>query len=175
MIGRRNFVILSSASLALSACGVTATPTPREAETMGPRLAQFKTIIEAWKRKDVEAVLDMLSDDLVWHYAAAIAPPVYGKDGARAFLERFGKDIGEVNWRIFHAAETQDRLFVEGVDEYITTDGVSVAAPYAGIIEFKGDKIVGWRDYIDRATVDAMKAGNPYPAQVEQLIDRPAI
>ncbi len=49
-----------------------------------------------------------------------------------------------------------------------------VAAPYAGIIEYQGDKIIGWRDYLDRGTVDAIKAGKPYPAQVKELIDRPA-
>ena len=56
----------------------------------------------------------------------------------------------------------------------MTTDGVRVAAPYAGIIEYQGDKIIGWRDYLDRGTVDAIKAGKPYPAQVKELIDRPA-
>lgn len=138
------------------------------------RFHQFKQLIAAWTRKDAEAVLGMLHDDVVWHYAAAIAPPARGKAEARAFIERFGSTISEVNWRIFAHAETADRLFVEGVDEYVTTDGVRVAAPYAGIIEYQGDKIIGWRDYLDRGTVDAIKAGKPYPAQVKELIDRPA-
>ncbi|WP_033926561.1 nuclear transport factor 2 family protein [Sphingomonas sp. 35-24ZXX] len=138
------------------------------------RFNQFKQLIAAWTRKDAEAVLGMLHEDVVWHYAAAIAPPARGKAEARAFIERFGATIAEVNWRIFAHAETADRLFVEGVDEYVTTDGVRVAAPYAGIIEYSGDKIIGWRDYLDRATVDAIKAGKPYPAQVKELLDRPA-
>ena len=104
------------------------------------RFNQFKQLIAAWTRKDAEAVLAMLHDDVVWHYAAAIAPPARGKAEARAFIERFGSTIAEVNWRIFAHAETADRLFVEGVDEYVTTDGVRVAAPYAGIIEYQGDK-----------------------------------
>lgn len=138
------------------------------------RFQQFKTVINAWMRKDVDAVINMLDDDIVWHYAAAIAPPARGKAEARAFLDRFGPGVLDVRWRIFEHAETADRLFVEGVDEYTTPDGAEVAAPYAGVIEFKGDKIVGWRDYIDRAVVDAMKAGNPYPAHVKELINRPA-
>lgn len=141
---------------------------------MPTRFEQFSAVIDAWKRKDVEYILDRMTDDIVWHYAAAIAPPTRGKAEARAFIERFGAGIGEVKWRIFHHAETADRLFVEGVDEYVTTDGVDVAAPYAGVIEFRGDKISGWRDYIDRATIDRMKAGEPYPPQVEELIGRPA-
>lgn len=138
------------------------------------RFQQFQAVIDAWKRKDVAFVLDAMADDIVWHYAAAIAPPARGKAEARAFIDRFGATIGEVRWRIFHHAEDGDRLFVEGVDEYSTTDGRSVAAPYAGVIEFRGDKITGWRDYVDRGVIDAMKAGGAYPPQVVELISRPA-
>ncbi len=141
----------------------------------GRRLQQFQAVIEAWKRKDVEKVLAAMDDDIVWHYAAAIAPPARGKAEARAFIDRFGAGIGEVRWRLFHAAEDGDRLFVEGVDEYTTTGGVHVAAPYAGVIEFRGDKIIGWRDYVDRGTIDAMKAGKGYPPQVSELIGRRAL
>lgn len=141
---------------------------------MTSRFDQFKSVIEAWKRKDVDAVIDAMSDDIVWHYAAAIAPAARGKKEARAFLDKFGAGIGEVSWRIFHYAETENRLFVEGVDEYVTTKGVKVAAPYAGVIEFSGDKISAWRDYVDRGVIDSMKAGNPYPDQVKELINRPA-
>ena len=57
------------------------------------RFNQFKQLIAAWTRKDAEAVLAMLHDDVVWHYAAAIAPPARGKAEARAFIERFGSTI----------------------------------------------------------------------------------
>jgi len=150
-------------------------PTIGEARMQGRRLRQFQAVIEAWKRKDVDAVLSAMDDDIVWHYAAAIAPPARGKAEARAFIDRFGAGIGEVRWRLFHAAEDGDRLFVEGVDEYTTTEGTDVAAPYAGIIEFRGDRIIGWRDYVDRGTIDAMKAGKGYPPQVSELIARPSL
>lgn len=138
------------------------------------RMEQFQSVIDGWKRKDVEYVLSQMTDDIVWHYAAAIAPPARGKDEARAFIDRFGADIGEVRWRIFHHAEDGDRLFVEGVDEYTTSQGVDIAAPYAGVIEFRGDKISGWRDYVDRGTIDAQKAGSGWSEQVKELSSRPA-
>jgi limonene-1,2-epoxide hydrolase len=179
MFGRRE-IIISSAALLASACSTTpntllnnSTKTRGDAQ-MDRRFKQFQQVIEAWKRKDVDAVVGMMTDDVVWHYAAAIAPPARGKDAARAFLDRFGKSIAEINWRIFHSAETEDRLFVEGVDEYISTEGVSVAAPYAGIIEFRGDKISGWRDYVDYGVITAMKEGGAYSDQVKELIDRPS-
>lgn len=138
------------------------------------RMEQFQQVIDGWKRKDVDFVLSQMTDDIVWHYAAAIAPPARGKDEARAFIDRFGADIGEVRWRIFHHAEIGDRLFVEGVDEYTTAQGVDVAAPYAGVIEFRGDKISGWRDYVDRGTIEAQKAGGGWSDQVKELSNRPA-
>jgi limonene-1,2-epoxide hydrolase len=171
VIGRRE-VIIMAAGATLAACSKNMT-TSGESD-MSSRFEQFKAVIESWKKKDIDAVINALSDDVVWHYAAAIAPPAKGKAEARAFIERFGAGIGEVKWRIFEYAETADRLFVEGVDEYVTKDGVSVAAPYAGVIEFSGDKISGWRDYVDRGVIDHMKAGNPYPEQVKELIARSA-
>lgn len=141
---------------------------------MTTRFAQFKAVIEAWKRRDVEFILDQMADDIVWHYAAAIAPAAHGKAECRAFIERFGTDIGAVRWRIFAHAENGDRLFVEGVDDYDLKSGRTVVAPYCGVIEFRGDKITGWRDYVDRGTIDAMKAGGPVPPQVSELVSRQA-
>ncbi len=179
MIGRREIIILPIAAAVVSCVSrnkASADQNEMEEENkqMASRFEQFNAVIEAWKRKDIDAVINAMADNIVWHYAAAIAPPARGKSEARAFIEKFGAGIGEVKWRIFHHAETADRLFVEGVDEYVTKDGVDVAAPYAGIIEFTGDKISGWRDYVDRGTIDAMKAGGGYPDHVKELIARPA-
>ena len=137
------------------------------------RFKQFSAVIAAWKRKDTAFVFDAMTDDIVWHYAAAVAPAAHGKDAAKAFLEKFGAGVGAVRWRIFTHAETADRLFVEGVDEYDTPAGKTIIAPYAGVIEFRGDKISGWRDYVDRSVIEDQKAGKPVPAQVTELINRP--
>jgi len=142
---------------------------------MSNHLRTYLAVIEAWKAKDIEAVLSHMNDDIVWHYAAAISPPALGHAGARRFMEKFGARIAEVRWRVFDHAENGDRLFVEGVDEFFTKDGARVATPYAGVIEFRGDKICGWRDYCDAAVSAAMAAGGAASAQVEQLISRPAV
>ena len=43
----------------------------------------------------------------------------------------------DIQWRIFAHAESGDRLFLEGVDEYRTGDGKRMALPYAGVLEFR--------------------------------------
>ena len=142
---------------------------------MDNRFKQFSAVIEAWKRKDIEFIFDAMTDDIVWHFAAASAPPARGKAAARAFVAAFGANIGAVRWRIFTHAETADRLFVEGVDEYDELTGRTIIAPYAGVIEFRGDKICGWRDYVDRGVINAQKAGGAPSSQVTELVSRPAV
>jgi limonene-1,2-epoxide hydrolase len=168
MIDRRQFVATAIAASTLPI------PANSKATAMDKRFKQFSAVIDAWKRKDVDFIINSMTDDIVWHYAAAIAPPARGKAECRAFIQKFGANIGAVRWRIFEHAETADRLFAEGVDEYDSLDGHTIKAPYAGIIEFRGDLISGWRDYVDRGVIDAQKRGEPASAQVIELTSRPA-
>ncbi|WP_347340385.1 nuclear transport factor 2 family protein [Phenylobacterium glaciei] len=142
---------------------------------MSTKLEVMKALIAAWSKGDVDGALAHMHEEIVWHYAASVAPPLKGKIKARKFLENFKSQISEVRWRIFDYAENGDRLFVEGVDEYLSKDGGLVAAPYAGVIEFKGDLIIGWRDYVDMGVMESQKAGNPRSAWVDALIDRVAL
>jgi limonene-1,2-epoxide hydrolase len=140
---------------------------------MGRCYAILQQVIQAWQAKDIDRVLAFMDDEIVWHYAAPAMPPVRGKAAARKLLERFQADMHGIPWRIFAYSETGDRLFIERVDDYRTTEGHRVAVPYAGVLEFRGDLIVGWRDYVDLAVIDQQKAGQALTRQVEGLLDRP--
>ncbi len=139
------------------------------------KLDRLLSLIAAWRAGDIDAALAHMSDDIVWHYAAAVAPPVRGKVKARKFLENFKAQLSEVRWRVFDYAENGSRLFVEGVDEYVDTNGVVIRAPYAGVLDFEGDLIRGWRDYVDVGVMDAQRSGLPTSDWVVTLIDRPAL
>jgi limonene-1,2-epoxide hydrolase len=142
---------------------------------MTPRIEILQAIIEAWKAKDIDAVLSHMDEEIVWHFAVAAEPPLRGKAQARKFLQRFGAGMNDIRWRVFDYQETPDRLFVEGVDEFVTDDGKVVMAPYAGVLDFRGDLVVGWRDYVDVGVMAAQRAGEPLTDQVKSLSDRPAI
>ena len=131
--------------------------------------------IAAWKAKDIDGVLALMDEEIVWHFAAAIAPPVRGKVKARKFMEGFATQIAEVRWRIFDHAESGDRLFVEGVDEYVSTEGKLISAPYAGVVEFRDGKVLALREYFDLGVVNAQKAGEEAPQHVRALIAREAV
>jgi limonene-1,2-epoxide hydrolase len=133
--------------------------------------AAFLGVIRAWRKHDVDAVLALVAEDVVW-YPAVGSPPVQGREAMRKVLEQFAPKRKEENWRIFHHAVNGDRLFVEGADDYLDDQGRRVAVPYAGVIEFRNGLVVGWRDYFDVATLNRIKAGEPIPDAIEPLIDR---
>jgi limonene-1,2-epoxide hydrolase len=133
------------------------------------------SVLAAWTARDVEGALAHLHDDIVWHYAAAVAPPIRGRAQARRFLDGFSAQIQEVRWRIFDYAEREGRLFVEGVDEYVDVDGRLVSAPYAGVLEFRDGKIIAWRDYFDSGVVNALKDGAEASPHLRTLIAREAL
>jgi limonene-1,2-epoxide hydrolase len=140
---------------------------------MAPLYGILQQLIQAWQAKDLERVLSFMDDDIVWHYAAAAMPPVRGKATAAKLLGRFQADMNDIQWRIFAHAETADTLFVEGVDEYRDAQGKRVAAPYAGVLQFRDGRIVGWRDYVDIGVIAQQKDGAPLSPQVLSLIERP--
>jgi ketosteroid isomerase-like protein len=141
-------------------------------------MSQIQTLlafIAAWKARDIEAALALMHEDIVWHFAAAIAPPARGKAKARRFMESMAMQVREVRWRIFDYAERDGRLFVEGVDEYVSAEGRLVSAPYAGVVEFRDGLIIGLREYFDLGVINAAKAGEPQSEHVRALLAREPI
>ncbi len=140
---------------------------------MGQCYETLLKVIETWQAKDVEGVLAHMHDDIVWHYAAAAMPPIRGKAMARKLLSRFQEDMHGIQWRIFAHAEVGETLFIEGVDDYQSSEGLRIAAPYAGVLDFRDGLIIGWRDYVDIGVIAQQKTGEPLSKQVLELINRP--
>lgn len=132
-------------------------------------LAVFARLVEAWNAGDINAVLALMTDDVRWHVAAGAFAPIEGKSGVRAFLAQLRADMTETRWRILRHAETGNLLFVEGVDAYRRTNGIEVAMPYAAVVEFDGDRIAAWRDYLDTRRMEKLRAGDPAPGHVRAL------
>ena len=140
---------------------------------MSKKYAILRHVIDAWTAGDIDGVLAHLAEDIVWHYAAAIAPPLNSKASARKLLVKMKAENHDLHWRIFDYAEAGDRLFIEGAEDYLASTGVRVATAYAGVLEFRGELICKWRDYLDIGVVEAQKAGQPTPNWITTLLDRP--
>ena len=166
---RRRFLEVSTATAGL----FTATALAGSDRVTGP-LQVLREVILAWRRKDLDAMLEHIDDDIAWHSHVG-SPPLQGKAAMREFATRLTSQMQEIHWRLFEAAGDGDTLHVEGVDDFVSTDGRRVVVPYAGVLRFRNRRIVEWRDYFDRALFDRLKAGEPLPAYLEALANRPAL
>lgn len=124
---------------------------------------RFSAVIAAWNARDIDSALAGMDDQVVWHVAAGALAPLQGKAAVRGFLEMLRADMAQTRWSILHHAEVGDRLFVEGVDAYTRTNGVSVAMPYAAVVDFADGQIIAWRDYIDTRRMEKLREGASPP------------
>ncbi len=131
-------------------------------------------MITAWRGKDLEGMLVHIDDDIVWHSHVG-SPPIVGKPAMREFASKLTAQMNDIKWRIFETATHGNKVFLEGVDDFVTSEGRRVVQPYAGILAFKGARISEWRDYFDRGVFDRLKAGEPMPDFLQALADRPAL
>lgn len=166
---RRRFV-QTAATIPLVAAAGTAAAGSGKPDYLGVA----KAIITAWRRGDLEAMLEQIDDDIVWHSHVG-SPPLVGKPAMRDFATRLMGAMKDVRWRVFGAAQHGDRLYLEGVDDFVSTEGRRVVLPYLGVLAFRGMKVSEWRDYFDRALFDRLKAGEPLPDYLVPLTERPAL
>ncbi|MGB7738327.1 MAG: nuclear transport factor 2 family protein [Steroidobacteraceae bacterium] len=165
----RRLFMQASATVPLLAAGSVAT-----AAAAPDYLAITQKMITAWRGKDLEGMLVHIDDDIVWHSHVG-SPPIVGKAAMREFASKLTAQMNDIKWRIFETATNGHRVFLEGVDDFVTNEGRRVVLPYAGVLAFKDARISEWRDYFDRAVFDRLKAGEPMPDYLQALVDRPAL
>jgi len=141
-----------------------------EANSSGERIDVVRALMRAWSAHDVEGVLALVSDDVIWHYAVGL-PPCLGKAAMGEFLTGLAGHQQELAWRLTNHAETNDRVLVEGVDDYVNPAGHRVQVPYMGAYDFDGDSITGWRDYVDMRTMRAAEKGGGVPEHLVALVE----
>jgi limonene-1,2-epoxide hydrolase len=143
-------------------------------QAMTDHLVHVTTLIKAWRRKDVLAVLASVTDDINWHTHVG-SPPVVGKDAMQKMLDALAVQMSDVRWRIFDWAQRGDRIYLEGVDDFVSPEGRRVVLPYAGVLVFRGNLISEWRDYFDRNVFNKLKAGEALPDYLQGLTEREAL
>jgi len=175
MIDRRTLAAALPA-LALSPALAPARAQAKDTDMTAPRLYPvLQAVIAAWHKQDIEGVLVHVTDDIIWRNSSGFAPAIRGKAAMRKALQGMAPIIKTNKWRIFDHAENDNRLFMEGVDEFWLTTGEHVAIPYAGSLEFEGLLIKEWREYFDGRISAAMKAGQPMTDEVREMLSRPAV
>ena len=120
---------------------------------MSELFERFCAAQQAIITRDDEAFLDLLTDDVEYHYHVGTRPLI-GKEWVQKFLIKYREVTSDAQWVIHNHAENGNILFTEGVEEYFDVRSqMTISHPYAGVIEFRDGKIVKWKDYFEMNSV----------------------
>ena len=120
---------------------------------MSELFERFRAAQQAIITQDDKAFLDLLTDDVEYHYHVGTRPLI-GKEWVQKFLIKYREVTSDAHWVIHNHAENGNVLFTEGVEEYFDVRSqMTISHPYAGVIEFRDGKIVKWKDYFEMNSV----------------------
>ena len=122
---------------------------------MSENMKTLEAMIAASKRKDHDAFLDTLTDDLEYHWRMG-TKPIRDKATMRKFLRNYEQGFDQRDWIVLNWAEKGDTMLVEGLEQlYDRTRKVLIDNPFMQAIEFRAGKISKLRDYYDSARFQA--------------------
>ena len=120
---------------------------------MSELFERFRAAQQAIITQDDKAFLDLLTDDVEYHYHVGTRPLI-GKEWVQKFLIKYREVTSDAHWVIHNHAENGNVLFTEGIEEYFDVRSqMTISHPYAGVIEFRDRKIVKWKDYFEMNSV----------------------
>lgn len=135
----------------------------------GTNIEVYQDVVAAWRRKDVDAVMERFTDDIEFHSLVG-REPHRGKADVRKTLEQLAGTMSDNKLRVVNFEESGDSLLVEGVEDFVDSEGRRIQIPYMGAYKFKDGKISRWRDYFDPAVADGARAGEPMSAWLEEIV-----
>ena len=138
-------------------------------------IERLLSMIDAWARQDLDAVMTFLHDDIEWNNSGGFRLVIKGKAAMREALDAMAANIAESRWRLFDYVEEGDRLWMEGADEFILKDGKRIAIPYMGMLEYEGGLIRYWREYYNGYLHTTQGKTGEVAPEAQVMLDRPAI
>ena len=106
-------------------------------------------LMGCWERRDVDAVLDCLTEDIeyYWHIGTK---PVKDKSTMRKFLNNYSGRYDQKRWEIFNFAENENLLLGEGHEElWDRSNHRTIHQPFMQAFEFRDGLVSHWRDYYE--------------------------
>ncbi len=122
---------------------------------MSENMKAVQAMMDAWKKRDVEAFIDSLNDDIEYYWHPTKKPAV-GKEKMRKFLSNYEAGFDQQEWTVKHSAENGGTLFMEGLEVLVDrSTGQRIENPFVQVFEIRNGKISGMRDYYDTSQVHA--------------------
>jgi len=123
--------------------------------------------MDAWgdgtqREPDVEKILSMFSDDIVWQLWVPGGPTLHGREAVRADIER------QLGFATFmrcgpeHIGSNDRVVFTERTDQF-QSNGTTIDHHLVAVFEVDADgKIAAWREYFDPEDVNQqLRAARP--------------
>ena len=123
-------------------------------------------------RKDIDAFIDMLTDDHHFYFGAR--PPVVGKADARTVVLHFWTMIGRLRHNIWRVREAGDIAYVEALIEYERLDGKVVLVPCCDVMRMRDGKFCEQRAYLDQVAIFADLSAGDHAFKDKWIDDVPA-
>lgn len=128
-------------------------------DTDASRLAVARDMIAAWKHADWRKVADLFAEDGT--LKSMMVAPVKGRTAIYERIAALGKGAPDgVTLDIAHMGIIDNLVFMERVDRFVY-NGHPGAVPVVGVLDIKDGKIVEWREYYDRASLEKALKGEP--------------
>jgi steroid delta-isomerase-like uncharacterized protein len=126
---------------------------------------------EAWNSQDLDAIMDLHSDDTVFQAHAAGTPPAEGKEAVREAFAGYLNQLPDINFaeRALHVGDAHwvlestmsgtvaQAIEVEG--ESLGDSGARVEVDCVDVIEVRDGLVVSKQTYIDSLTMQRQLAG----------------
>jgi limonene-1,2-epoxide hydrolase len=110
--------------------------------------ATVEAFVGHWNVCDIEAMLALCADDIVYHNIPM--EPIRGTAAMRAMVEGFLADIVACDWVIHAIATNGSTVRTERTDGFTFRDGRHAAIRVMGVFEIDAEgHIAAWRDYFD--------------------------
>ena len=109
--------------------------------------AWLTDLFAAIDAQDMETFLGFLGDDIVFRFGSAEA--VSGHDGVAEAVGGFFASIAGLKHTVQKVWSGKDSVICEGEVCYTRHDGSELTVPFADSFDMRGDKISGYRIYID--------------------------
>jgi len=111
--------------------------------------AAVTALIKANEARDIEALLALLTDDIV--YENVPMGVMHGHDEVRAMLGPFAEGAERIEWEVLEQVEDGDTVMNERIDRFWLAGGHEIELRVAGVFKVRDGKVAVWRDYFDLA------------------------
>jgi limonene-1,2-epoxide hydrolase len=106
---------------------------------------------ELWAFPDPEKLASYFTEDAVYHNIPMES--IQGREAIKEFIAGFTAAYDGIDFIVHRQIGDGNLVMNERTDVLRRKDGVVVRLPVMGVFEIVDDRIAGWRDYFDLATI----------------------